>query len=1089
MSLAPKLYYYDTGSSSWKDITEDVVEPGLNELVYSIDNRVQGNAVFFDVILTTECSYYGEGKYKLQIGTNYILLGAPGDGIKIDLIKDRVHLTLVDYLFYILTGLAPLKVGATDVESLSGEAVIMASIDDIVALYDMTQGVSGNQGNVRIDGFSSRDGENFYDGLGNTVNVIEENVRYRSKGAVKGKTQVSDLGQAYVNVYDILKNIVEGSGFNYNLINDYQENSGYHSVSTSGISNQKKVWDCKVVNGIVLQLSSGVGAVGIVSWILDSGTVYADVISWDSRDWDEGNSGEDFIAYQMFPDYDANAVYVVGWYCSSYSPAGSNSYRPRIIRVYVDTDGTLTEDYVDDYPTQAEFPIVGSTMDSTERTYYRDRDYRFKDAVNPFCNLTYYTDAEFNKFYIIWLYPYVSGGYDGLYVINPYYHYHSLPYDTYIYDLPDDIDASSYLPYLVPDWINGSVALIYYCDDAYYKKYFYKVNMSILQAGYSVGGDGGRIHTDDDFPSNTLPPIATWRESLYYTNTIPGTSGDFYYFLSQLPNGVLGREGAYNNYTEEKGSYFTNNYDHDVDYGGSSWDYLTDRVFVWSTDSDVDPSSLRWDYHENYTYKRMYLYQPAIYSDQKQQLIDMFATAGLFYEQKDGAIRFFRIRGIGTNLATIQDSDFINCRDIEEFSNFADEYSIKVLTKRITKESGNSIQNISTLANDYGFVSKLNAKWFSDWTAYLLKSFPGKEFAFDLNHFFALTNTYLPNLGDILTYDSNKYMIVKVTLDLIKLKIFIQTIKPSSLQATSPLWVVGGNTTNTMAWSEDGETWNGLGSPVFDSVCCGVAFNGTLWVATGQGSVNTLAHSADGKVWTGLGKTIFPDTGYDVVWNGSLWLALGTITGSGSHTMAWSENGVDWTGLGVSIFDFYGHSAVWDGSMFVAVGGFEAPNTIAWSNDGKSWTGLGISIFDTAGLGVAYNGSIYVAAGYDTNTLAYSYDGKTWYGLGKTIFTSVGRNVAWSGSVFVAVGEGTNTIAWSDDGLTWHGLGTSIFDTRGFGVKWNGTKFVAFGMGSINTMAYSYDGKTWYGLGKTIFGNYAHNGACRPAPQLIPAIS
>ncbi len=1073
--VAPKLYYYDGG---WQDITQYVVEPGLTEIQYCIDNKVQGNAVFLDLVLTTECPYYGEGKYKLEIGANYILLGAPGDGIKIDLTKDIVTLTLVDYLFYILTGLAPLKVGAIDADSLSGEAVTVKTIEDLIALYDMSQGSSGNKGNANIEGFSSRDGENFYDGLGNTINVIEENIRYRTKGAIKGKGQVADLGQCYVNIYDVLKNIVEGSNFNYNFVNDYLEDSVYYSVSATGVSDQKKIWDCKIINGFLLELASSEGAVNLYSWNLSSGTEYITQLVWNSRDWVEDEEGEDFIPYQIFPDYRNNCCYIPGWYCASFNPAGTSlEYNFRVIKVSIASNGILSQEYVDDY-SAVDLYAKNFNATTNERILYRDRVNRFApDKVSvsveltDFNRMTWYTDeelAEAGKFRII-LTKHQTGG--ELYVIDPDLHQASQPYWKYMYSIP------IYTSQIIPDWMNGAVVVTYQYAGVYYKR-FYRINMPILSAGYSVSGEGGTIHVDDDPGSNTKPPIATWRESIYYTNTIPDAS-DFFFHLSQVPNGVLCRNGVYNNYIENKASYFTNNYEHDYAWGGSAWDDSIDRILIWSTiTTDENPSVLRWDIHDHYTYKRMYLYQPAVYIDQRQQLIDIFATAGLFYEQKNGQARFFRIRGVGTNLATIQNSDFVNIRDIKEFTNFADEYSIEVLTKRITKESGNVIQEIKTLANDYGFVSKLNVKWFSDWTAYLQKSFTGKEFIFDLNHFFELTNTYLPNLGDLLTYDSDLYMITRVTVDLVNLRIAIETIKPISLQSITKMWVAGGQGTNTLAWSEDGESWNGLGDSIFSTRGFDVVWNGLIWVAVGQGT-NSIAHSPDGKTWTGLGTPVFTN-GYGVCWNGSLWVAGGYET----NTLAWSEDGELWYGLGETIFTNACRNFAWNGLLFVAVG--EGTNSIAWSENGKTWYGLGIPVF-TNGQDVAWNGTLFVAVGVGDNSMAWSNNGKIWHGLGASVFTVGSYGVAWNGSIFVAVGEGTNTIAWSEDGKIWHELGATIFTTRGYNVAWNGTKFVAVGEGT-NTIAYSTDGKTWTGAGASIFTSSGKRVGSKPAPQLIPPV-
>lgn len=55
----------------------------------------------------------------------------------------------------------------------------------------------------------------------------------------------------------------------------------------------------------------------------------------------------------------------------------------------------------------------------------------------------------------------------------------------------------------------------------------------------------------------------------------------------------------------------------------------------------------------------------------------------------------------------------------------------------------------------------------------------------------------------------------------------------------------------------------------------GVAWNGSLWVAVGEGT-NSIATSPDGITWTGLGTTIFTTGGSGVAWN----RGLGNVSGS-----------------------------------------------------------------------------------------------------------------------------------------------------------------------------------------------------------------
>ena len=70
--------------------------------------------------------------------------------------------------------------------------------------------------------------------------------------------------------------------------------------------------------------------------------------------------------------------------------------------------------------------------------------------------------------------------------------------------------------------------------------------------------------------------------------------------------------------------------------------------------------------------------------------------------------------------------------------------------------------------------------------------------------------------------------------------------------------VAGGVGTNTLAYSNNGIEWTGIGNSIFTNECDAVAWNGTLWVA-GGGGTNTLAYSNNGIEWTGIGSSIFTD--------------------------------------------------------------------------------------------------------------------------------------------------------------------------------------------------------------------------------------
>ena len=286
------------------------------------------------------------------------------------------------------------------------------------------------------------------------------------------------------------------------------------------------------------------------------------------------------------------------------------------------------------------------------------------------------------------------------------------------------------------------------------------------------------------------------------------------------------------------------------------------------------------------------------------------------------------------------------------------------------------------------------------------------------------------------------------------------------------IWVALGDGINSIAYSSDGNIWSAVEDSANLFTYGGyVAWNGTIWVAVGYGT-HTIVYSTDGITWTPVvdSTNIFSVQGYRLAWNGTLWVAVG----SGTNSIAYSTDGITWnTDVDTSqIFSNEGFDVAWNGTLWVAVG--YGTNSIAYSYDGITWYPVENSteLFSYYGLVVAWNGTLWVAlgyGGYGTNSIAYSWDGITWLAITWIVvensadqFSFGGYKLAWNGTLWVAVGYGTHTIAYSPDGITWTPVKNSIeiFSTRGYRLAWNGTYWIAVGTG-INSIAYSYDGITW----------------------------
>ena len=340
-------------------------------------------------------------------------------------------------------------------------------------------------------------------------------------------------------------------------------------------------------------------------------------------------------------------------------------------------------------------------------------------------------------------------------------------------------------------------------------------------------------------------------------------------------------------------------------------------------------------------------------------------------------------------------------------------------------------------------------------------------------------------------------------------------------------WVAVGQGGNTIATSNDGLVWTGIGATTFTTAGNDIECDGTRWIAVGSGGNTVATSSDDGATWSGQTLSYFTSgtsilyavpaipTVSTTTYNASLASSTVTVetpsyiaTGVGATaSIAVSTDAVTWTpigvisgGYGIRVFTTRANYVYGTAGSYVAVG--QGGNSIARSNDGINWTGSGSTVFTTAGNGVYTNGSIWVAVGEGGNTIATSTDRITWTGLGATIFTTRGNKVVWNAhlNLWIATGQGGNTVATSTNGTTWVGRGTTMFSTAGYGIARTGPAvstalvtgsvvqkttenklffFVSVGRGG-NTISFSPDGTQWHGIGATVFtsrGNrIAHNG-------------
>ena len=173
------------------------------------------------------------------------------------------------------------------------------------------------------------------------------------------------------------------------------------------------------------------------------------------------------------------------------------------------------------------------------------------------------------------------------------------------------------------------------------------------------------------------------------------------------------------------------------------------------------------------------------------------------------------------------------------------------------------------------------------------------------------------------------------------------------------MWIAGASGTNKIIYSYNGITWtvSTSGNSLFSGgTCYAVAWNGTRWVAGGNGSTNKIIYSSDGINWIAStsGNTVFTGQScYAVAWNGTRWVAGGN---GATNKLAYSPDGITWTPStsGNSLFSSSCYSLAWNGTFWVA-GGQGTTNRLAYSFDGITWTASisGNSLITTAGYGLA----------------------------------------------------------------------------------------------------------------------------------------
>ena len=224
--------------------------------------------------------------------------------------------------------------------------------------------------------------------------------------------------------------------------------------------------------------------------------------------------------------------------------------------------------------------------------------------------------------------------------------------------------------------------------------------------------------------------------------------------------------------------------------------------------------------------------------------------------------------------------------------------------------------------------------------------------------------------------------------------------------ASDNLWIAtgrGSTRETSILTSTDGKNWIPVTTGGFDDgaqfVGKAVAYNGlNLYVAAGNSSNarGTLQYSGNGTNWSNANSGGF-DTGYanDIAYNGSLWIATGT--GVLGTTILYSGDGSNWSNvtsgsfLDLTVGVAYnplgptaeGTSVAWANDKWIATGvGTGSTTSVLYSGDGSNWSNIPTGGFsNSVGYGISNINRRSFALGSSsasTNTIITSSDGITW---------------------------------------------------------------------------------------------------------------
>jgi hypothetical protein len=313
------------------------------------------------------------------------------------------------------------------------------------------------------------------------------------------------------------------------------------------------------------------------------------------------------------------------------------------------------------------------------------------------------------------------------------------------------------------------------------------------------------------------------------------------------------------------------------------------------------------------------------------------------------------------------------------------------------------------------------------------------------------------------------------------------------ITANSSIWV---GCIPTLQYSYNGVNWSTSTSAfaIFAYYVQNAFYGNSIWVAVGRNTSNSggaIAYSTDGISWTASSNVAsIITTIWGVAWNGSMWIATGNISYA---QILYSYDAISWSIATIVPQNLFINASqnvnngtpAWTGTRWIVANVSGGSFNALTSPDGITWTGINLPPTTTTnvacrrvGYPVPVSTLLPITEAFTVlggNGLYYSYDGLSWLSSASatTLFPagSFVNFVVWNGQMWLAGGGVVNSgarVIQSSDGINWKVV-TALSNVYSSGstcdyAAWNGSTWIVAILNAANGARHlysSYDAITW----------------------------